>query len=110
MVEELDGVEDLYCVSADVVCKYAYSLHIIGRADALRYYALALEKGFDGFRARYHRRILYHSLGRGHEALEDLAQAADIHPVHQEVAEILQEIRNRMQDRPTSDLPRNPDP
>jgi MoaA/NifB/PqqE/SkfB family radical SAM enzyme len=109
VVQQLDAVEDFTGVPADVVYKYAYSLHMTGRADASRYYALALEKGFDEFWVRYNRGCLYHSLEREDEALEDLCRAVDINPAHDGAARVLQAVRERVRDCPTSELPRSSD-
>jgi len=72
---------------------YAYSLHAENRYDeAVKYYSLALKKGFSEFWVRYNRGSAYAELGNYGSALEDLQKAAQLDPKHEGVAFVLKNI------------------
>jgi SAM-dependent methyltransferase len=60
--------------------------------EALQWYNLALEKGFDEFWVRYNRGALYLELGNIEEARADLTRARDLNPEHSGLKELIQRI------------------
>lgn len=68
----------LYCL--------AYSLCGAGRAEeAIRYYTLALDAGFDEFWVVYHRGLIFTDIGRREPAIRDLRRARELRPGEEKV-------------------------
>ena len=94
----LDVIELTACMaddscSADIIYKMAFSYHQAGDSEhALKYYNMALEKGFSEFWVRYNRGQLYASLENRDKAKTDLIKAYKLNPERDDLLTLLKNI------------------
>ncbi len=93
VIKELKLNQNLENLEPDAIYSYAYSLHMEGnKEEALKYYDLALKKGFEEFWLCYNRGSLYLTMGNYKKAHADLTRAVQLKPDHEGARIVMQQL------------------
>lgn len=80
--------------AADTAYKKAFSYHQLGNAQmALKFYDMAMEKGFSEFWVRYNRGQLFLANGNYEMGKKDLAWAYKLDPVNEDLKQLILNIQ-----------------
>jgi radical SAM protein with 4Fe4S-binding SPASM domain len=94
VIEILKLNQNLETLEPDAIYSYAFSLHLEGTPEeALKYYNLALAKGFPEFWVRYNRGSLYLDISEYEKSYSDLNRAIQLNPDHEGARSVMEQLK-----------------